>query len=357
MIGITGSVFGASMVARNAGRESRQSLVTSSKEVASRLNLTLETEFDLISSMKAFISTYPNASNADFLRWVSAMDVSTRYPEVTQLGFAAAVRSSQLPQFIATVLADPPLPLTSEKLYTVTPPGVRPYYCLVRYWSSKTPPTLPIDYDLCATLSVSLTSQPGKVSYIPDPSARSTRIGIGLPIYPEGSVPSTAQARSDTFLGYAGMTISPVSLVNEALAGSSSNAVALTYGTGSSAVSFRAGSVPGGAQSSMIGLQRGWRVQVFGAVSHAGLFTNASALLLFLLGSLISLLLGALFYSVTGARSRGLGLVQMQTEQLHHQAHHDSLTGLPNRTLILDRIGVMLAHSRREHTLVAVLYL
>jgi diguanylate cyclase (GGDEF)-like protein len=43
-------------------------------------------------------------------------------------------------------------------------------------------------------------------------------------------------------------------------------------------------------------------------------------------------------------------------EQLAFLATHDPLTGLPNRTLILDRIVQMLARSRRDHTPVAALF-
>lgn len=41
--------------------------------------------------------------------------------------------------------------------------------------------------------------------------------------------------------------------------------------------------------------------------------------------------------------------------QLRHQAFHDSLTGLPNRPLIIDRAGQMLARARRHRTTCAVL--
>jgi diguanylate cyclase (GGDEF)-like protein len=44
-------------------------------------------------------------------------------------------------------------------------------------------------------------------------------------------------------------------------------------------------------------------------------------------------------------------------EQLAHQALHDPLTGLPNRTLFLDRLALALARSRRRASMVAVLFL
>src|ERR1700722_16979934 len=43
--------------------------------------------------------------------------------------------------------------------------------------------------------------------------------------------------------------------------------------------------------------------------------------------------------------------------QLAHQALHDPLTGLPNRALFLDRLGVALDRSRRTSASVAVLFL
>ena len=73
--------------------------------------------------------------------------------------------------------------------------------------------------------------------------------------------------------------------------------------------------------------------------------------------SSLSLLLGLLIYVLGTSRSSAMQLVKERTDQLQHQALHDSLTGLPNRALILDRIDRMLARSRREHTDVAALFL
>ncbi len=44
-------------------------------------------------------------------------------------------------------------------------------------------------------------------------------------------------------------------------------------------------------------------------------------------------------------------------ESIRHQALHDSLTGLPNRTLILDRVDQMLARARRRHADCAALFI
>lgn len=48
---------------------------------------------------------------------------------------------------------------------------------------------------------------------------------------------------------------------------------------------------------------------------------------------------------------------KLAQEQLEYQAYHDILTGLPNRLLFTDRIGVALAHARRKTRLAAVMFL
>ncbi len=44
-------------------------------------------------------------------------------------------------------------------------------------------------------------------------------------------------------------------------------------------------------------------------------------------------------------------------QRVRHLAHHDPLTGLPNRALLLDRLHQALAQARREHGRIAVLML
>jgi diguanylate cyclase (GGDEF)-like protein len=50
-------------------------------------------------------------------------------------------------------------------------------------------------------------------------------------------------------------------------------------------------------------------------------------------------------------------MVELRTDELRHQALHDSLTGLPNRTLILDRIDQMLTRARRHRIPIAAYFL
>lgn len=60
---------------------------------------------------------------------------------------------------------------------------------------------------------------------------------------------------------------------------------------------------------------------------------------------------------LTGAFNRLLDKLANNQAELQHMAHHDALTGLPNRSLLEDRIQEALSRARRHGTQVALLFL
>jgi diguanylate cyclase (GGDEF)-like protein len=86
-------------------------------------------------------------------------------------------------------------------------------------------------------------------------------------------------------------------------------------------------------------------------------FVNQNSLFVLLLGFALSFLLALLIFVLGTSRSRAVVLVNSRTDQLNHLAFHDSLTGLPNRALILDRLGQMMGRARREGSSVAAIFL
>ena len=356
--GTIGSILGASVVAHNDAQRSHQSFVTASLGIASTLKLSIQQENSLVISAKAFTVTNPNASNADFLSWIGTMEVAKRFPEVSGLGYFAVIRPGQLSEFVARVLASPPQPLAAGQSYQVTPAGNRPFYCLGDFEYLNGGPLVPLGHDVCAgTNSAELARAFSENTYLPYKIGKTDYLSVEAPIYPGGVIPATARERGANIIGLVGLTTLPSVVLARSLEGHPATAVAFHYGSGSSKVTFKAGSVPVRAQSASINLHNGWHVETFAQIDGSGILGNENALALLLAGFVLSLLLGTLVYVLGTGRSRALVLVDERTRELHHLALHDALTELPNRALILDRIDQMLARSRREHTPVAVLFL
>ena len=172
---------------------------------------------------------------------------------------------------------------------------------------------------------------------------------VGTPLYRNGSHPNTLAARRADLIGFTGTEILPKTILTTALLGHPNDAVAFHYRAQRLERHVQGRS---SAEERDLGFdqppQRMARAGLHARPSPAASSAAVDSTLLFLGGALLSLLLGLLIYVLGTSRSSAMQLVKERTDQLQHQALHDSLTGLPNRALILDRIDRMLARSRRD---------
>ncbi len=361
LIGCLTSYLGANNLAQNAAQRARANLQTTTAEISSTLNLAIQHEQDLAISAGAYIVENPNASESSFIRWVNNVDAFQRYPEILAVAEVEVVTPSQLPAFAARAAINEKESKAPSQTFTLTPPGKRPFYCLVDVEHARAGQTeIPIGLDLCdSSLGPQLLQarDSGQPTYAPDSLGGNAAFAVGTPLYRDGSHPATVAGRRASLIGFTGTEILPNRILMSALAGHPGTAIAFRYQRSGSNVAFKAGKVPKGSTSASISLHNGWHVQVFSAAVAGGVFGDGDATLLLFGGVLLSLLLGLLIYVLGTSRSNAMQLVRERTDQLQHQALHDSLTGLPNRALILDRIDRMLARSRREHTDVAALFL
>jgi diguanylate cyclase (GGDEF)-like protein len=359
LAGILASVLGAKAVARTDADKTRLAFHLSSAEIASTLKLAIQHEEDLVVTASAWAAGNPQASPVEFDRWAHSVRALQRYPELQNIGLVALVPASQLHAFEARIAAHPVEPLglhtASNAAFQVVPQGDRPLYCfavagLSRSLASYLPPGL----DFCALATALLSARDeGLSTYAPFVDGKVTTLGVQTPVYRNGVVPSTVAGRRAAFIGWLGELLVPNVVLNSALTGHPNTAVRFSYSQGSSHVVFAAGSAPAHSQVSTINLHNGWTVRSYGAPIGGGLFVDRNALTLLIGGTLLCVVLGLLFLVLGTGRTRALTLVREKTRELTYQALHDTLTGLPNRALVLDRAEQMLARAARQPGMLA----
>ena len=353
--GTLGSWLGARAVSHTDAAHARLSFALSSAEVAASLKTAIEREEDLVVSARAFVLENPNASPTAFEGWLSDVQAFARYPELEDFGLVDLVPEAQLGRFRSRLAANPVKQLGSSTSspnsgFEILPPGERPYYCFAvagRARSLST--TLPPGLDYCALAHGLLPSlESGQSSYAPFTVTKTTSLGVQTPVYRGGVIPGTVSGRRHAFLGWLGELLMPDIVIARALVGHPNVAVTFTYHREGYNASFTAGARPGRPQSRTINLDNGWTVHAFGVEPSTAVLANANAATVLVGGTALALLIGLLLFVLGTGRTRARGLVEDKTRELSHQALHDSLTGLPNRALVLDRANSMLARSQRD---------
>ncbi|MGD0454967.1 MAG: bifunctional diguanylate cyclase/phosphodiesterase [Solirubrobacteraceae bacterium] len=363
--GTLASVLGARAVSHSEASKGRLAFHLASTEIASTLTLALQHEEDLVVSASAFMTGNPSASAAGFDRWAESVHAMQRYPELRNLGLVQLVPAARLSAFEARLAANPVRPLGPDSLgpagpLQILPPGNRPYYCIaVAGLARDAASYIPAGMDYCAIAPALITARDtGLATYAPVMGSKTTTLGIETPVYLGGRAPSTVAARRRTFVGWLGELIVPGVVLARALEGHPDVAVRFRYASASSHAVFTSGVAPAGAQSAEVRLGNGWTVQSFGPGVSGSIFDSSHALVLLIAGILLSAMLGLLVLVLSTGRTRALSLVREKTRELSHQALHDSLTGLPNRALVLDRAEQMLARTaRRPGGVAAALYI
>lgn|GEM_PF-5109582 len=352
--GVFASVLGARALASSEAEQNTLAFHLASTGVASSLKLAILHEEDLIVSASAFVQANPSASPARFDRWAGSVGAMQRYPELENIGLVKLVPASRLHAFAARVAADPLRPFGPSSSaprgsFSVFPSGRRPAYCFAVAGLARNATTfLPQSLDYCAVApTLRAARDSAEALYAPFLLGSSRMLGVETPVYRGGIVPRAVAARRRTFLGWLGVLVAPEEVLARARDGHPNLALRLTYNRGGLDASFENGSIPRHPQTTNIDLHNGWTVESLTAPPPSGVIGNWHARLLLAGGTLMSVLIGLLVFTLSSGRRRALELVREKTRELQHQALHDPLTGLANRALVLEVAERLLARTRR----------
>ena len=360
-VGVVVSSLGAQSLANNDAATSQRALQATAGEITSNVAFNIAREQDFLIGAAAFVADNPSISEAQFTQRVRAIWALDRFPEIISSAMVTVVPGAQLAQFQARHATWGATEVPGGPRLGVTPSGSRPYYCLAQLQATrvvKDAPPLGLDYCAGALGAVSQTTRDLAIyAYAPFAIAKKTYVEVIDPIYANGALPATVGARRKAFIGWMNVVLDPKVMLGRILDSHPGIALSLVYHTPTSNVTISDGNAPKGSHLVTTNLHQGWRTQTYGYVSSASIIGDGDALALLLGGIALSVFLAGVIDLLGSGRARAEELVRTRTEELRYQALHDSLTGLPNRALILDRIEHMLARARSHGLSCAVLFL
>jgi len=374
--------------------ERTQQAQTSKTTVAgasATLTSALQRDNDFTGTATTLFATTPGLTNRLLARWFGVLDARVGYPGAFGLTYIEMVPRGRLGQFAALAEADPPFGLPLHGPFSVTPSGTRGPYCLTRFGVAELPTHLTASllarfsqyvnpgFDYCAqrvnsllgdaastgqpTVSslANLFSQPSVGAHRPEPPpflSRSGLMAVFSPVYVGGLVPTTASGRQKALQGWVLTLFDAGEILTPVFQSEHATTLSLQYRNpnGQVALILPSGPVRAGSVAHTVRLDgTGWIAVLTMSSAAGGLPASAQGFIVLAVGLVISTLLFLLIQVLSRSRSRALDLVEERTRELEHQAPHDGLTGLPNRTLIFDRAKQMVVRAERSHVPVAVL--
>jgi diguanylate cyclase (GGDEF)-like protein len=379
-LGLAGSLGGAALWRASVRDANRQTFRASATNVNETLETLLLRDADFVTTLRAVLTLEPHTTATRFDEWFAALDGKQRQGGALGTTVVESVPAAELAAFQARRDADPAFrALVAGRIVSVPRSG-RASYCLLTAGGTFTPFTKPVGAllqgDWCSptssigaypagksTQALLLHSITDSGQFLVHPVAAEgiSTVFIEAAFYRRGVSIASISARRAAVAGWVGSSFDITALIRGAIGHYGGLGVALYHtnpGQAEELVGHAGTRASAGAFTHVTTMQidGNWKAVVRGSVVTGGLSANVEALFAFLGGAVLSLLLCALILVLARARDRALGMVQEKTGQLRHQALHDTLTGLPNRVLALDRAQQMLARARRQNLPVAALF-
>jgi diguanylate cyclase (GGDEF)-like protein len=380
-------------------RQARQSFDQRASGVAAKVASALQRDTDLTTTSRALIEQNPNITNAQLGSLFSSLS-PTAPANASGITYIEKVSSAQLYYYRVAIAADPTSALRAGEPFAITPSTAQAPYCLTRLLalraslSSVGDVALPPGLDWCSTSAnealvssrassqvavtkllgtdegrmLGIQSQPGTApgnaaieSLKTLDHAFSSTFVMVAPVY-EGPTPTTAAGRANALEGWVGGIFDAAPILRAAVGPQGNLQVTLTRTNLGSKPLVVASDDSSNANGGLVdtistGANGRWVVTVRQPPVAGSATGGTKGLVIGGVIALATLILFLVLRSLVVTRRRALDEAAEQTGELQHMALHDALTGLPNRTLVVDRAEQMLIRARRSQMASAVLTL
>ncbi len=384
----------------------RQSAAASLENVKSMLGTSLERDNDLATTVNALVATHPQLTNASLTAILAKLNPQQHYPGSIAFTYVERLNRGSLASFEALTTLDPPFgaPRLGSQAVKASANNLPPY-CLTRLAAveilpsqkvrenlllSGVAPYLAAHFNFCASPFETLldsTASSGRSSVAPlialiSPSPATSPPPPGPPVVPPQlhayiasspvfvqvnpvysgrRTPVTAAGRAESLMGWTMAFFDADTILAPALTQGHGISLSLGYlsqGSGPVVLARAGRPMPGVAVESVsFPADPGWLVDVAMSSGVSGPSPLVQCLAV-LLGSLaLTFLLVILLRLLIRSRRTALDLVEERTAELRHQALYDSLTGLPNRLLVNQRVQQLVGPTRAEGPPLAVFFI
>jgi diguanylate cyclase (GGDEF)-like protein len=373
-LGLAASAFAASEWHSSLQRADKKSFSSTAAYLSSSVDSRLRANLDLTATMRGIATMEPGAGETRFQQWYSLLEQGTA--PLTQDVAAALIEpvpAAQLGAYRRSVEADPAFRALIGGTFRIVPPGHRAVYCLTRaaVGGDFAPKVYPVLLDYCAPVLpvlgrsrfpalMATAAATGSTLVLPVGGLGKVSLAaIAVAVYRQGAPLATPAERRAAVTGFVAATFDAGALLGSLLTHEGSLSMSLYHvNSGSKPLLIAAaGKTPraGAGYHQRTALAGGWVVVTSGTVT--GPAAGAQGLVVLGSGALVTLLVFTLYVVLVRSRQRAWALVAEKTDELEYLALHDPLTGLPNRTLVLDRANQLLARGRRFDSPVSALFM
>ncbi len=369
LAGTIASVFSAHALAKKDATSGQATFQQSSRAIASTLRLGIQRQEELTVAAATYFAANPKASPAEFGTWVRWARTRHRYPELDALGLLPAFQLAPTPVHPAPVsrstISSSNSPALGKSALAASPPALGKAASAPVTAAAAKAALAPVKAALIpvkVSPALEQSRDTGLSAYKAIVAGKRQALAVNTPVYRGNVTPHSVFGRRAAIVGWLREVLVPEAMLRAVLAGHPGYALTLQYSGASansasvSQLEFTSGAAQSGAQSTTSGLHDGWTVTNFGPATGTSVLTDNHAYTVLSAGILLSALLGLLVFVLGNTTPQApvptsagpTGELPPSGEDLY-----DPLTGLPNRTLTLDRAERMVARAGRDSGMLA----